>query len=283
MAKSLLDEIRDRQPRLSRVQKKLALYLLENWPEIPLLSIESIAEKAGVSTASVTRFARQFSHHGFYDFKERVKRDAFRKAFTPLDRFRLTNADLHGKQSLTRVAEQDVKNINKLLLSAPEESFNKLVALLEKSKRVYAFGVGISEIFSDIIAHIFNQIRKETYNLKNSVQPIEEKLLELTSDDLLILISLLPYSRRTIEYARLAREGNIPVIGISDNELSPLSRYATLMLAIPRENILFTSSISAFSVLVNAAAADIALKRKDDLIEWVKDSDRKLRRFYVNR
>ena len=53
------------------------------------------------------------------------------------------------------------------------------------------------------------------------------------------------------------------------------------MLKIPRENILFTTSISALSVLLNAVAAEIALKKKEVLGQSLKEQDRQLRTFYL--
>ena len=70
-------------------------------------------------------------------------------------------------------------------------------------------------------------------------------------------------------------------MAFSDNEFSPLAPYASLILKIPRENILFTTSISALSVLLNAVATEIALKKKDALALSLKEQDRQLRAFYL--
>ena len=59
------------------------------------------------------------------------------------------------------------------------------------------------------------------------------------------------------------------------------ARTASLVLKFPRENILFTTSISALSDLFNAVATEIALKKKDELSLALKEMDRKLRGFYV--
>jgi DNA-binding MurR/RpiR family transcriptional regulator len=64
------------------------------------------------------------------------------------------------------------------------------------------------------------------------------------------------------EFAKLGHERGLPIVVFTDNEYSPLSCYASLALKIPRENILFTTSISALTVLLNAIATEIALKKR---------------------
>lgn len=277
--KDLKEEIQKSLDSISRTQKRLAAFLIDHWNEIPLVSIEYISKETGVSTASITRFTRKFGFKGFYDFKANIKED-IKFNIDPVERFRLIKEDLSGRKSLMKVAKQDVKNINRLLREIKEETFSTLVGLVEDAKRVFTFGVSISSIFASLIRYIFNQVQKETHCLDQGNVTVEEKILSVNKDDLIIFLSFLPYSKSTIEFAQLAYEQGLRVVAISDNEFSPISEYASLVLAIPRENILFTTSVSAFSVLINAIATEIALKRKDELTDSIKNMDKILKKFY---
>lgn len=281
MNRNLRDEIKENVTKFSRVQKRLANYLVDNWTEIPMLSIEKIAEKSGVSMASITRFTRKLSCRGFYDFKNQVKSEHMKIIANPIERFFSIPSDLKGKKSLIKAAHQDVKNINHLLATISEETFRCLVDMIEKANRVFTFGIGISSIFSNLVAYTFNQIEKKTHSLDEGNTPVEEKIFYIKKDDLLIFSSFFPYSKCTAEFAKLAKERGLTIVVFTDNEYSPLSRYATLILKVPRENILFTTSISALSVLLNAIATEIALKKKEILSKSLKDMDRKLRTFYL--
>jgi DNA-binding MurR/RpiR family transcriptional regulator len=281
MKKNLHDEIKKSMGTFSRTQKRLATFLLDNWTEIPLLSIKAIAKKSGVSMASVTRLTRKLDCRGFYDFKSQIKSEHMHDIINPVERFFSIKSDLSGKKSLIKAARQDVKNINRLLAGVSEETFLKLVDWIEKAPRVFTFGVGISSIFSNLTAYTFNQIQKETHSLDEGHTPIEEKILAISPDEIIIFSSFFPYSKCTVEFARLAHRRGLKIVVFSDNEYSPLSEFAQLMLKIPRENILFTTSISAMAVLLNAVATEIALKKKDVLGQSLKDQDRQLRVFYL--
>lgn len=277
--KSLKDQLRENTDSYSRIQKKLATFLLENWNEIPLMSIEHISKETGVSTATISRFARIFAFKGFYDFKDRLKEE-IRITVNPVDRFRQLKADLSGKKPLVTVARQDVKNINKLIAMVKEETFLNLVKMIEKAPRVYSFGASISSIFSNLIRYIFNQVQKEAHCLDEGNMSVEEKIVTLQKDDLIIFCSFYPYSKSTISFAQLAGELGLQVVAISDSEFSPISEYAALVLPIPRENVLFTTSVSAFSVLINAIATEIAYKKKEELTESINRTDKILKKYY---
>ncbi len=281
MNRNLRDEIKQSITKFSRVQKRLANFLVDNWNEIPMLSIEMIAKKSGVSMASITRFTRKLSCQGFYDFKNQVKSEHMKNIANPIERFFSIPTDVRGKKSLIKAARQDVKNINRLLATISEETFLRLVDMIEKANRVFTFGIGISSIFSNLIAYTFNQIQKKTNSLEEGSTPVEEKIYEIGKDDLVIFSSFFPYSKSTAEFAKLAQERELTIVVFTDNEYSPLSRYASLILKVPRENILFTTSISALTVLLNAIATEIALKKMDALSRSLKDMDRKLRAFYL--
>jgi DNA-binding MurR/RpiR family transcriptional regulator len=277
--KDLKEIIRSGISDYSRIQKKLASFLVENWNEIPLMSIESIAKETGVSTATVTRFFRRFDFKGFLDFKDSLKGE-LKETINPMERFKLSRANLSARDSLVQVAKMDIKNINKLLATIREESFKDLVHMVAQADRVYAFGTNISSMLSHMTAYLFNQVGKETHCLDEGPLSVEEKILQVRKNDLLIFFSLFPYSRSTIAYAHLAKLHQLPLISISDNTHSPISEYASMVLAIPRENILFTTSTAAFSVLINAIATELAIKNKNELTRKIEAADESLKPFY---
>lgn len=280
MKRNMREEIIKGMNGFSRTQKRLANYLVDNWAEIPLMSIEDIAAKSGVSMASITRLTRKMSCQGFHDFKNQIKGEHMRRMVNPMERFFALQTDLSGKQPLIQAARQDVKNINRLLAAISTETFQQMVEWIDRAKRVYTFGVGISAVFADLIAYTFTQIQKEAHNLDEGRTPIEEKILMIGRGDVVIFSSFFPYSKSTIEFARLAGQRGLKIVVFTDNEYGPLAPFASLILKIPRENILFTTSISALSVLLNAIATEIALKKKEALVRELKEQDRQLRVFY---
>ncbi len=279
MKTELISEIEKRIDKLSKRKKKLAIFLAQQWHEVPLISIEEIAKKAGVSTATVTRFARDLNFNGFQDFKNYLKEE-IREKLSPAEKFKLVKEDLKGKRSLVKLAEQDIKNINRLLTSIDENTFTEVIKEIENARKIFTFGMGISSIFSRMFAYLLNQIEKEAHSLDEGDAPVEEKITSMEKNDLLIISSFPPYSRYTLEIAELAHHLAVKIIGITDNKFAPISNFSSLVLAVPSENILYTNSVSAFSVLINSIVTEIAWKKREKLAENIKEKDRILKKFY---
>ncbi len=279
MKTELISEIEKIIEKLPKRKRKLAAFLTQQWQEVPLISIQEIAKKAGVSTATVTRFARELNFEGFQEFKNHLKEE-IREKLSPVEKFKLVKENLKGRRSLLKVAEQDIKNINKLLTSIDENTFTEAIREIEKARKIFTFGMGISSIFSRMFAYLLNQIEKEAHSLDEGDAPVEEKITSIKQDDLLVISSFPPYSRYTLEIASLARDLRIRIIGITDNKFSPISNFSKLVLVVPSENILYTNSVSAFSVLINSIVTEIAWKKKDKLTETVQQKDRILKKFY---
>jgi DNA-binding MurR/RpiR family transcriptional regulator len=97
-------------------------------------------------------------------------------------------------------------------------------------------------------------------------------LLEAT--DLLIAISISPYSQETLDAAAYARKRGIPVLVFTDNLNSPLAKSATLTLPIPGENLLFSHSVTAFGVLAHAIATSIASQSPQQALTKMREAER---------
>jgi DNA-binding MurR/RpiR family transcriptional regulator len=279
MKTELISEIEKVIEKLPKRKRKLAIFLTQKWQEVPLISIQEIAKRAGVSTATVTRLARELNFEGFQEFKNHLKEE-IRERLSPVEKFKLVKENLKGRRSLVKVAEQDIKNINKLLNSIDEDTFTKVIEEIENAKRVFTFGLGISSIFSRMFAYLLNQVEKEAHSLDEGDAPVEEKITSIDKKDILVVSSFPPYSRYTLEIANLARDLGIKIIGITDNKFAPISNFSNLVLVVPSENILYTNSVSAFSVLINSIVTEIAWKKKDKLTETVQQKDRILKKFY---
>ncbi len=279
MKTELISEIEKVIEKLPKRKRKLAVFLTQQWQEVPLISIQEIARRAGVSTATVTRLARELNFEGFQEFKNHLKEE-IREKLSPVEKFKLVKENLKGRRSLIKVAEQDIKNINKLLNSIDEDTFTEVIREIENAKRVFTFGMGISSIFSRMFAYLLNQVEKEAHSLDEGDAPVEEKITAIDKNDILVVSSFPPYSRYTLEIANLARDLGVRIIGITDNKFAPISNFSHLVLVVPSENILYTNSVSAFSVLINSIVTEIAWKKKDKLTEKVQHKDRILKKFY---
>jgi DNA-binding MurR/RpiR family transcriptional regulator len=252
--------IQARYPSLPGNQRKIADHLIHHIQEAPFLSVVDLERRTGTSRATVVRFARSLGFTGFLELRSRLL-GSLQTQLTPGAAFPVPEDKGNG-ETLTLVAQQDVRNINLTIGQLERESFAEIAGMILKAGRVHTAGLGISSLMAQILAYSLNQVAVRALPFVHDYETFMEQLAFVTRHDLLIVFSFPPYSRETIDLARAAAARRIPVVALTDRVTSPVSFHATKVLAIRSQNMLFTNSFSAISVVINALVTEVALRNR---------------------
>ncbi len=259
--KEIKEKIQNKFGELPRSQRKIANYFVDNFDKVSFLNIHDISLATGASVASVVRFAQRIGFSGYSELREAIS-DSLQNHLTNLEIFPLYDTNKGEKDILTSVANLDIKNINDTLTIIEREVFDRAISLILNSKRVFTAGLGISYLLAEILAYQLNQVAVDATAFKNNYCPFLEQIPLLNRKDLLIIFSFPPYSKDTIEAAKLVSEKKINLLAITNKEASPVTFYSKVNLIVHSENMLFTNSFAAISVIINAMATSIAMKNK---------------------
>jgi len=259
--KEIKDKIEKNFLSLPQNQRKIAEYFIDNFDKIPFLTVHQISESTESSVASIVRFAQRVGFSGFSEMRiaitDSLQTKLKHKQAFPLFDKRKANGDI-----LTSVANIDIKNINDTLSLIEREKFNEGIDLILKSKRIFTAGLGISYLLAEILAYQLTQVSLDSSVLKHTHTVFHEQILYMNKSDMLIAFSFPPYSIETVDAAKFAKRKGIKVISITNKESSPITFHSLLSLTVNSENMLFTNSFAAISVLINAMATACALKIK---------------------
>lgn len=264
-------KIQNNYDSLPRNQRKIADFFIENFDKIPFHSVHIVSRETGASVASVVRFAQRVGFSGFSEMRvkiaEELQNHLENRTIFPL----MENLD---DDTLTSVANIDIKNINETLGLIDRANFARAVDYIHGARRVYSAGLGISFLLSQILAYQLNQVGINAAAFRKGSSLFLEQALFLDNDDILILFSFPPYSPETIDLAQYAREENIPVIAITNREASPVTFHANVSLAVKSENMLYTNSFAAISVLINALSTETARRDRARAEAMLKNLNR---------
>ena len=259
--KEIKDKIQNKFEELPKNQRKIANYFVDNFDKVSFLTVHDISLATGASVASVVRFAQRIGFSGFSELREAIA-ESLQTHLSNLETFPFFEKRNVAKDILTSVANLDIKNINDTLSIIEREVFDNSINMILKSRRVYTAGLGISYLLAEILAYQLSQVAVDATAFKNNSCPFSEQIPMLNKKDLIILFSFPPYSKDTIEAAKIASEKNIKIIAITNKEASPITLFSKVNLIVHSKNMLFTNSFAAISVLINALATSIALKNK---------------------
>ena len=266
----LQNKIRDNYKKLPKNLRKIADFFIENLEKIPFLSVQEISKETEISVASVVRFSQRIGFRGFSELRDEISLN-LQDQLKNDDKFSLIESTDLDNNILTSVANQDIKNINETLNFIKTEDFKLAVDFMYNSNHVYTAGLGISFILSSILAYQLNQVGIKASAFKHDYALFLEQALFLKPDDIVIVFSFPPYSKETIELAKHVFKKGIKVISITNRISAPASYYSTLNLIVKSENMLFTNSFAAISVLINAIATECALRDKDKAKKMLED------------
>lgn len=270
--KEIKEKITSRYNSLPKNQKKIADYFIDNFDKIPFVNVQDLSIATGVSVASVVRFSQRAGFKGFSELRDSItgslQKELSNKQIFPLFEKHRVEEDL-----LTEVANLDIKNINDTLNLVERKTFNYIIDRISMSERVFTAGLGISYLLAEILAYQLTQVGISSSVLQHSHTLFNEHILFLNSKDILIVFSFPPYSKETIEAAEYANKRKIDVISITNKHASPVTFYSKANLIVKSENMLYTNSFAAISVLINAIATACAFKDKKRAKKILKESE----------
>lgn len=270
--KEIKEKITSKYNSLPKNQKKIADYFINNFDKIPFVNVQDLSIATGASVASVVRFSQRAGFKGFSELRDSItgslQKELTSKQIFPLFEKRRVEEDL-----LTEVANLDIKNINDTLNLVERKTFDFVIDRISRAERVFTAGLGISYLLSEILAYQLTQVGISSSVLQHSHTLFNEHILFLNPKDLLIVFSFPPYSKETIEAAEYAAKRKIDVIAITNKHASPVTFFTKANLIVKSENMLYTNSFAAISVLINAIATACAIKDKQRAKKVLKESE----------
>lgn len=229
---SVIDRIKTLQSQMPATMVKIAALLIDD-PKAPLaLSITDLAERAGTSAASVTRFCRMIGYSGYSALRVGIAEDVGRgggqaawiadigRSFGPHDppediRRSLLDTHVHSLQTTAGLLD---------LATA-----TRVAEIIVKSRHVDVYGVGGSALTA-------LETEARLYRIGINVRTWAEVHNGLTSAAILdqecvaIGISNTGRTEETIQMLSRAKTSGAYVVAITGNPDSPLARIADAVL-----------------------------------------------------
>ncbi len=254
---------------LSPAQRRIGDCLLEHFGEAPFWGVEYLAAKSKVSVATVVRFAQFLGYEGFLDMRHALVAQAKREAGPE---HRLLQAPVDASALLVDVATRDVTNIQRTVQGVNEKLLGAVVKRLAGARHRLILGRGVSALMSEHLAYLLTQAGLPT--ISGSAADFATQVANLTSKDVLVAFSFPPYTRETVDAAAYARKHAVPLVAFTDRLDSPLGKLAEHTMVIAGENLLYSFSPAAFSVVAHAIATTLASKDRQAALKRLKEADR---------
>lgn len=250
--------------KLSAGYQQIARYFTQNPNIIALESINAIAAKCGVHPSSLVRFAQSFGYSGFKElqavFQTRLATAApgFRERIGALETELSRNVSHGNLGFLKNLVVRDMASLQGLLESISEQMLTRAAKLIVEAETIYIAGQLRSEPIANLTRYLLTMLRRKVVLLDPSAGLAQQMAMTMGEKDVLIAIAFRHYAKEVVLIAEYASSNHIPIISITDSQLSPIAKNAEVVFTVPEEEYTFSRSLAAPMCLVQCLATTTA-------------------------
>lgn len=256
--------MRVRSEASSANKRTVADYLLRNQMRVTALGIEELAESCQVSTATISRFARDIGFRNYSAMRSAVA-DTLQEALQPVEKLR-SSIELRGNAVSPAVEslEYAVANITGTIGSTAPADIDAVVRKLSRARVVYVMGFGLSaHLAGALVQHLqpFCAHVVEVVGL-GGTEVAAGNLVDIGEKDVLVALSFPRYTLDCVRLANYARDRLACVVALTDSPASPLAEMSDYLLCAQSRHPVLPSSSSAALAMIEALAAALMVSNR---------------------
>ncbi len=255
-------KIKEEYPNLSRGNKRIADFILENYEKAAFMTAANLGEAVGVSEATVVRFANHLGFSGYPRFKK-VLQEMIKTKLTTPQRIDMSLDKLDKNHLISDILTADIDNIRYTLDEFDQDSFEKVIDLIVSADTVYIVGFRTTSLLTQFLGYYLDLLLDQVKVIDSKVGDIYEQIIHAKPRDLVIGISFPRYSSKTYESMKFLKDRGLKVVAITDNEMSPITRVSDYYLIAKSNIISFVDTITAPMSLMNAIIVAVGFRNKE--------------------
>lgn len=262
-ANDLLKRISLEYNKMSKGQKLIAQYIMDNYDKAAFITASKMGKVVGVSESTVVRFSYALGFDGYPEL-QRSLQELIRNKLTSVQRIQLSS-DISERDVLKTVLKADMNNIRHTIDTVDEGVFTDVVEMLLSAKCIFVLGLRSSTPLAQFLGYYFTFVMDNVKVVTAGTNDIYEQMIRVDERDVVIGISFPRYSSRTLEGMRYAKSKGAQVVALTDSPASPLAEIADKCLIARSDMASFADSLVAPLSLINALIVAVGLRNKDDL------------------
>ncbi|MFI3326387.1 MAG: MurR/RpiR family transcriptional regulator [Clostridia bacterium] len=271
MNSQLVQKIRQYEKNFSKGQKLIAKYIEEHYDKVAFMTASKLGTTVGVSESTVVRFATEIGYSGYPGLQQAMQ-EMIRNRLTSVQRLEITSNNIPVEGLLDASIGQDIDIVKRTLENVDRNEFYKAADAIAKSEKIYILGAGSSHALATFLKHYMNLIFDNVVLLDESSEAmVLQQLMKVSDKDAVIVISFPRYSKRAVKAIQYSTSKGACTVAVTDIKDSPLAKFAKYSIFAKSDMVSFVDSLVAPLSLINALIVTVAIKRKEDLQNNLKN------------
>jgi DNA-binding MurR/RpiR family transcriptional regulator len=260
-------------PQLSKKQKEIARFILDNKGFVTFASVHDVATRTNTSAATVVRFCQALGYQGYVQLRATL-RDRLTEGLHEVESAgERLSGPLLEEDLLARVFATDIRNIERTAVLADSERLQAAATDIRHARQVLVVGSGLTAAMVESLAYALQVMNLPARSITGGGEPLALALAFLQAKDVLVGIGFHPDLKDLVEALEQARTVGAKSIGITDSELSPLARLSDHPFLVATHGVAHHLSLAAAMSLLNALVATLSFDMPDRIVESLSQVD----------
>lgn len=267
-------ENRIKNTKLSTTEQIIAEYILHNFTTIGFMTATEIGAKLDVSETSIFRLSRSLGYRGFIELKNEIKATVSQQLksenkreyskLAPIERFKTNFGILSSGETTKKLAHNAISSIEDVLIKNTRSNFDAAVKVLQNSQNKYICGFRstafVAEFFAFELLFLLPKVIANTHADGKAI----ERMVDLTSDDCVVLFAYPRYSKINTIIKQMALEKNAKLILVIDKITSELANGIDIVLTCNPRSLSYYNSIIPMSFICEILITELSKRYSDD-------------------
>ena len=235
---------------MSRQHQRIANFLIHHHLKAAFMNAAELGKQAGVSAATVVRFATAIGFSGFPALQKELQSIAQGS----IGKHEYLSVDSHeSNDSLTGTIQQSMRALHSLSEEVDKTAFNAAAEILLRSRKIVTVGHKASFGAAVHAAYVLGKVHKDTRYLQGTDEfDAFSAIDDLGEEDAALVFAVIHYPRSTLKLIRLLAKRGVKVIIISDYRTFREVELASVSLLAP---LLFQGFLDIMAPMVALADA----------------------------
>ncbi|MDP9108493.1 MAG: MurR/RpiR family transcriptional regulator [Pseudomonadota bacterium] len=247
--------------------QRIANFLLRNQIRVTALGIEDLARSCGVSTATISRFAREMEFTNYAAMRNEVAL-TLQGVLQPVEKLRHSiERRSHVTSSAESSLEFAIANLEVSRQGLAAEHLQQIVQKLMRAKTVYVMGFGLSAHLAGMLALHLQPFCVHVVEVAGygGSEVAAGHLANISTKDVLVAISFPRYASDAVRMTQFAHELGACVVSLTDSTASPLAALADHLLLAPSNHPILPSSSTAALAVIEALVSTLMASNKKNV------------------
>ncbi|PLW75348.1 MurR/RpiR family transcriptional regulator [Cohaesibacter celericrescens] len=253
--------IKQNSTKLTDADTRILNVLVSDPVRAALENGKEVSSRAGVHPTSAIRLARRLGFKGYPDFRAYLQTNLIERGedfehASARMAARLVRAEESGL--LASILDGEIAALEQIRNAVSDADIRSFSRVLQTSRRIFVFGAGHAQALSHLISRRLTRSGYDTEDLSNQMDHFPERLVSITSEDVIWLNCFRRPSRVVLEIRKIAQARGAKVLALTDLAGARIKPAPDLHIAVSRGEAGQPQSLVVPMTIANAVILDLA-------------------------